>query len=87
MPKFSTVGIAHLLDRSASARSERWKEEKREPTSHFGRRRFSELVEDVEVSLVLDLADDSTFFEEVVGDLSPDGSSLGVKHDLEVFAL
>jgi hypothetical protein len=49
--------------------------------------RLRELVEDVEVTLISHLADNTAFLEQIIGDLSSDRFSMVVEHDLEVFAL
>jgi hypothetical protein len=48
---------------------------------------FCELVEDVETSLVPDLSDYTSLFEQVIGDLSADRLTHTIEHDLEVFSL
>lgn len=46
-----------------------------------------ELVKYMEVTLIQDLAHDSSFLQEIVRNLSSNRLSSIVKHDLEVFAL
>lgn len=50
-------------------------------------RALGELIKNMEVSLVLHLAYDTTFLEQIVCDLSTYWLSVVVEHDLEVFAL
>ena len=55
-------------------------------TSVLGRRRFGELVEDVEVALICDLANHTRFLEEIVVDVRSYRLSLCVEVDLEVLS-
>ena len=46
-----------------------------------------ELVEDMEITFVLNLTNHTTLFQKIVGDLSPYRLALGVKHNLEILPL
>jgi len=48
---------------------------------------FRELIENVEVAFIFDLAYDSPLFQEIVGDLRPNGFPAVVEHYLKVFSL
>lgn len=53
-----------------------------DPTSVLLRSRLGELVKDVEVPLVRDLADYSRFLEQVVRDVRTNGFTVGVELQL-----
>lgn len=48
---------------------------------------FRELVEDVETTLIPDLPDHTSLFEQIIRYLSSDRLTHAIEHDLEVFAL
>lgn len=56
-------------------------------TPHFRGSGLRELVEDMEITLALYLADNSTLLKQVIGNLGTYRFTLRVEHDLEVFAL
>lgn len=48
---------------------------------------FRELIKYMKVAFVFNLAHYTSFLEEVIGDLSTDGLTVRIEHDLEIFSL
>lgn len=56
-------------------------------TSLRVRSRLRELVEYVEISLILNLTNHTTFLQEVIRDLGTNGLSMIIEHNFQIFSL
>ena len=56
-------------------------------TSLVTRRCLRKLIEDMEITLIFNLTNNSSLFKEIIGDLSANWFAIGIEHDFQVFPL